>query len=283
MKLLRYGPAGQERPGILDSNGLIRSLWPAIGDITPEILHPEGLQILAAINPENLPLVSGKPRIGAPVAGVRQLVAVGLNYRKHAEEAGMKIPDEPMVFTKAITSLSGPDDDIVLPMDSVSTDWEVELGVVIGQAAYQVSEADALSYVAGYCTANDVSERAWQLERGGQFVIGKSAPGFAPIGPWLVTKDEVPDPQDLELTLQVNGRQRQRSSTNDMIFGVARALSYITGFLKLLPGDVVLTGTPSGVGLGMTPRTYLKPGDVVTTEVIGLGRQQQKVRLEGVA
>lgn len=280
MKILRYGPAGEEKPGMLDSNGQIRSLWPAITDITAQVLSPEGLQLLAALIPENLPLVAGSPRLGTPVAAIRQLVAVGLNYRRHAEEAGMSIPDHPMVFNKAITSVSGPNDDIVLPGDSQSTDWEVELGVVIGRDAYQVSEAEALNYVAGYCTVNDVSERVWQIERAGQFVIGKSAPGFAPIGPWLVTRDEVPNPQGLELTLQVNGQQRQASNTSDMIFSVARLLSYITGFLRLLPGDVVITGTPAGVGLGMKPKTYLKPGDVVTTEVVGLGQQRQLVRLE---
>lgn len=280
MKLLRYGPAGQERPGILDSQGQIRSLWPMVADITPDILGPEGLAALAAVDPDKLPAVAGSQRLGVPVAGVRQLIAVGLNYRAHAEEAGMAIPREPMVFSKAITSLSGANDDIVLPRDATNTDWEVELGVVIGRPAYQVPEAQALDYVAGYCTVNDVSERVWQMERSGQFIIGKSAPGFAPVGPWLVTKDEIPDPQALALSLTVNGESRQRSHTSDMIFPVARLLSYITGFFRLLPGDIVLTGTPQGVGLGMKPPRYFRPGDTVATEVGGLGRQVQAVRCE---
>lgn len=280
MKIVRYGPQGLEKPGLLDANGAIRSLWPMVSDITPDVLSPEGLRALAAVNPEKLPIVSGTPRLGVPVSGMRQVVAVGLNYRAHAEEANMEIPRHPMVFSKAITSLSGPNDDIVLPRDSMNTDWEVELGVVIGRPAYQVDEADALDYVAGYCTVNDVSERVWQVERSGQFIIGKSAPGFAPVGPWLVTRDEIGDPQSLSLSLSVNNEIRQQSHTSDMIFPVAKLLSYITGCFRLLPGDIVLTGTPQGVGMGMKPPRYLRPGDVVATEVKGLGRQLQTVRGE---
>ncbi len=278
MKLLRYGPVGQELPGMLDAEGRIRALSPTVEDITPEVLSPAGLAVLAAIDPSRLPLVDGSPRLGAPLVGSRQFVAVGVNYAMHAEEAKMAIPKEPIVFNKALTSLSGPNDDIVIPRGSKSVDWEVELGLVIGQEAYQVDEANALDYVAGYFTANDVSEREWQIERGGQFVKGKSSPSFGPIGPWIVTKDEVPDPQALQLTLSVNGEVRQDGVTADMLFNVRWLIAHITGFFRLQPGDLVITGTPAGVGYGMNPRIYLKDGDVVTLEVQGLGRQTQKVR-----
>lgn len=278
MKLVRYGPVGQERPGMVDSDGQLRALHPAIADITPDVLSPEGLTVLHAINPSKLPLVEGSPRLGSPVAGVRQFIAVGVNYAMHAEEAAMAVPKDPIIFNKALTSLSGANDDIIIPPGSKSVDWEVELGVVIGRDAYLVQESEALEYVAGYFTANDVSEREWQLERGGQFVKGKSPPTFGPVGPWLVTKDEVPDPQALSLRLEVNGVRRQDGNTSDMLFNVPWLIAHITSFFKLQAGDLIVTGTPAGVGYGMKPRLYLKPGDVVTAEVQGLGRQTQKVR-----
>ncbi|MEK8053090.1 fumarylacetoacetate hydrolase family protein [Ideonella sp. DXS22W] len=278
MKLLRYGPAGQELPGLLDAQGRIRALSPLLRDITPELLSDEALNQLRAIDPEKLPLVAGQPRLGAPVAGTRQFIAVGVNYALHAEEASMAVPKEPIVFNKSITCIGGANDDIVIPPGSKGVDWEVELGFVIGKPAYQVPKARALDYVAGYFTANDVSEREWQLQRGGQFVKGKSPPTFGPVGPWLVTRDEVPDPQNLRLNLQVNGITRQDGSTRDMLFGVAWLIEHLTGFFRLEPGDLVITGTPAGVAYGMKPPVYLQPGDVVTLEVEGLGRQTQRVR-----
>lgn len=278
MKLLRYGPAGAELPGLLDAEGRIRALHPVVTDIVPTLLSPQALRVLAAIDPTRLPLVGGQPRLGVPVAGVRQFIGVGLNYAQHAREAGVPVPDQPLIFNKAPTSLSGANDDIVVPGGADSVDWEAELGFVIGTDAYQVEEADALEYVAGYFTANDVSERDWQLQRGGQIVKGKSLPGFGPVGPWLVTADEVPDPQNLRLTLEVNGVRRQDGNTSDMVFGVRALIAHITSFFRLQAGDMVVTGTPSGVGHGMNPRVYLKAGDVVTVEVQGLGRQTQKVR-----
>lgn len=277
MKLLRYGPLGQELPGILDGAGRIRSLHPAIADITPAVISPEGLRVLQAIDPEKLPLAEGTPRIGVPVAGIRQFVAVGLNYRKHAEEAGLEIPKEPVIFNKALTSLSGPNDNVMIPSGAEMTDWEVELGFIIGRTAHYVAEKDALAHVAGYCVANDVSERHWQLHRAGQWGKGKSFDTFAPIGPWLVTQDEIPDPQTLELSLQVNGKRQQGSNTSDMIFSVAWLVSYISQFMTLLPGDLIITGTPAGVGLGMKPPRFLKAGDVMTVSVSGLGEQRQRV------
>ena len=280
MKLLRYGPVGQERPGILDGEGRIRALFPAVKDFTPDVLSPAGLAVLSSIDPQRLPLVEGAPRLGTPVAGVGQIHAIGLNYRAHAIEAGMGIPVEPILFNKALSSLSGPNDDIVIPTGAKSVDWEVELGLVIGTEAYQVSEAEALNHVAGYMTVNDVSERDFQAKRGGQFVKGKSMPNSCPLGPWLVTRDEVPDPQALGLRLEVNGAVMQDGATSDMIFGVAWLISHVSQFLRLTPGDVLITGTPAGVGLGRKPPVYLKPGDVVTVEVGGLGRQTQNVRAQ---
>jgi len=279
MKLVRYGDVGRELPGILDAQGRIRALSPAIRDITPELLGDEGLALLAALDPEKLPLVTGSPRLGPPIAGSRQFVAVGVNYAKHVQEAGMQIPKDPIIFNKALTSICGPNDDIVIPAGSTQgVDWEVELGFVLGRTAWQVPQNEALDYVAGYFAANDVSERDWQLARGGQAVKGKSAPTFGPIGPWLVTRDEVPDPQNLRLTLQVNGQTRQDGHTSDMLFSVAWLIEHISGFFRLEQGDLVITGTPAGVGLGMNPRVYLQDGDVVTLEVEGLGRQTQHVR-----
>ena len=277
MKLLRYGPQGEEKPGALDAQGHIRDLSVLVPDWTPDWLAPERLQALGAIDLSKLPKVDGSPRLGTPVTGVRQFVAIGLNYRKHAEESGLEIPKEPVIFNKALTSLSGPNDDIVLPEGSQETDWEVELGFVMGSVARSVSEKEALGLIAGYCVSNDVSERAWQLKRGGQWVKGKSFDTFGPIGPWLVTSDEIPDPQALSMELKVNGQMRQHSNTADMIFSVAHLVSYLSHFMTLLPGDVVTTGTPSGVGLGMKPQQFLKKGDVVTLTLDKLGTQTQKV------
>ena len=277
MKLLRYGAAGAEKLGALDAQGNIRDLSLLVPDLTPEYLAPERLQALAAVNLEKLPVVDKNVRLGPPVAGTRQFMAIGLNYRAHAAEAGMEIPKEPVIFTKALTSLCGPNDDIVMPDNSVNTDWEIELGLVIGTKAQKVSEKDALKYVAGYCLANDVSERDWQAKRNGQWTKGKSFDSFGPIGPWLVTTDELPDPQKLEMELKVNGQVKQHSNTADMIFPVATIVSYLSQFMTLLPGDVVITGTPSGVGLGMKPQQFLKKGDVVELRIDQLGTQTQKV------
>lgn len=277
MKLLRYGSLGQEKPGALDSQGRIRDLSLLVPDLTPEWLSQERLSALAAIDLEKMPLVEGAVRIGTPVAGVRQFVAIGLNYRKHAEESGLEIPKEPVVFTKALTSLSGPDDDIVLPEGSEETDWEVELAFVMGATARKVLPEEGLRYVAGYCLSNDVSERNWQIKRNGQWGKGKSFDTFGPIGPWLVTADEIQNPQTLDLELRVNGEIKQKSNTEDMIFPVAQIVSYLSQFMTLLPGDVVITGTPAGVGLGMKPQQFLKKGDVVSLHSSTLGTQTQKV------
>ncbi|MEY4757139.1 MAG: hypothetical protein RJA34_2037 [Pseudomonadota bacterium] len=277
MKLLRHGPLGQEKPGAIDAKGQLRDLSLLVPDFTPEWLSPEKLRALSAINLEAMPLVPQGSRIGMPVKGSRQFVAIGLNYRKHAMEAGLEIPKEPVVFTKALTSLAGPNDDITMPDDSVATDWEVELGVIIGTVARKVSVDKALSHVAGYCLANDVSERDWQTKRGNQWGKGKSFDGFGPIGPWLVTTDELPDPQCIPISLTVNGQVCQSSNTADMIFSVAEVVSYLSQFMTLLPGDVVITGTPSGVGLGMKPPQFLKRGDVMVLDGGPLGTQRQKL------
>jgi len=277
MKLLRYGPAGEERPGLLDSNGKLRSLWPAITDLTPDVISPAGLKVIAALDTEKLPLVEGKPRLGVPVAGIRQFFAIGLNYKDHVEESGLPTPTEPMLFNKALTSLAGPDDDVRLPRGSVASDWEVELAVFIGTQASNVDEANALDYVAGYAVANDLSERDWQSKRGGQFVKGKSAPTFGPIGPYLVTTDEIPDPQRIDLRLDVNGTTRQNGTTAKMIFSVQEIVAHVSQVLTLLPGDVIVTGTPAGVGLGMKPPLFLKAGDVIDISSPQLGTQRQRV------
>jgi len=278
MKLLRHGPVGSEKPGAVDALGQARDLSLLIPDFTPEWLSPEKLQALNAIDLTKLPAIPAGTRLGTPVAGVRQFVAIGLNYRKHAEESGLEIPKEPVVFTKALTSLSGPNDDVVMPAGSEATDWEIELGFVIGTLARNVPVGEALSHVAGYCLANDVSERDWQIKRNGQWGKGKSFDTFGPIGPWLVTSDELPDPQTIPLELAVNGEVVQRSNTADMIFPVAEVVSYLSQFMTLLPGDVVITGTPQGVGLGMkpTPR-FLRRGDVMTLSAGPLGTQRQQV------
>lgn len=278
MKLLRYGPKGREKPGLFDDNGRIRDLSGILSDITPEILAPKRLASLSALNIDTLPLIEGSPRLGPPVSGVGKILAVGLNYTAHVNETGAKPPSEPMLFSKAVTALSGPNDAVVLPRDSKKSDWEVELAVIIGARAQCVEEPQALAHVAGYAVMNDVSERAWQKERGGQWIKGKSFDTFAPLGPWLVTKDEIPDPQNLNLWLTINGEPRQRSTTAKMTFSVAFLVSYISQFMTLMPGDVITTGTPSGVGMGMEPPAFLKPGDVINLGVEGLGEQRQEVK-----
>ena len=277
MKLVRYGSSGEEKPGILDRDGQIRDLSSHIADIDGAALAPDRLAKLADLDVEQLRVVSGSPRLGAPVAGIGKLVCIGLNYRLHAKEAGAKIPLEPIIFMKATTSIVGPNDAVMLPRDSVKTDWEVELAVAIGRVARYVDEDSALDYAAGYCVANDVSERAFQIEGTGQWVKGKSADTFCPLGPYLVTRDEIPDPQDLRLWLDVDGTRYQDGSTDDMIFGVAHLISYVSRYMTLMPGDLLLTGTPSGVGFGLKPPVFLKPGNQVRLGVAGLGEQQQQV------
>jgi 2-keto-4-pentenoate hydratase/2-oxohepta-3-ene-1,7-dioic acid hydratase in catechol pathway len=277
MKLLRFGPPGQEKPGILDRDGKIRDLSGVIGDIDGETLAPASLDRLRRTDPTNLPLVPGTPRLGACVGRVPKFIAIGLNYRRHAAETGAAIPKEPIVFMKATSSICGPDDDVVIPRGSQKTDWEVELGIVIGRLARYVAQADARHYIAGYCIVNDVSEREFQIERGGQWTKGKSADTFGPIGPWVVTADEVPDPGKLALWTEVNGRRVQNSNTGDLIFGIDEIVSYVSHFMTLTPGDVIATGTPSGVGLGMKPPQFLKPGDRMRLSVEGLGEQNQRV------
>ncbi len=277
MKLFRHGAVGSERAGALDTKGVKRDLSLLVPDITPDWLSPEKLRAIAAINIEKLPVVPDGTRIGAPVGGVRQFVAIGLNYRKHAAEAGMQIPKDPVVFNKAITCIQGPDDNLTWPERSEKMDWEVELGFVVGTKSQRVSRESALSHIAGYCLANDVSEREWQANRSGQWVKGKSFDSFGPLGPWLVTADEIADPQAIPLTLAVNGAVRQKSNTGDMIFTVAEILSHLSQFMTLLPGDVVITGTPEGVGLGMKPPQFLKRGDVVELQGGILGSQRQTV------
>ena len=278
MKLLRYGPPGQEKPGLLDAQGRIRDLSAHVADISGAALSPEGLARLAALDPDGLPIVSGQPRLGPCVGDVRKFVAIGLNYADHAAEAGLPVPAEPVVFNKWTSCISGPDDDVMLPPGAQKTDWEVELGVVIGSTARQVPEARALEHVAGYCVVNDVSEREWQAERGGTWDKGKGFDTFGPIGPWLVTRDEVPDVQRLELWLEVDGRRMQQGSTARMIFGVARIVAYCSRIMTLLPGDVITTGTPPGVGLGMKPPLFLRGGEVMRLGIEGLGEQRQRVR-----
>ena len=278
MKLLRYGAVGLERPAALDASGVMRDLSSLMPDITPDCLSPARLAALARIDLATLPALPPGERIGVPVAGIRQFMAIGLNYHDHALESGMAPPEEPVVFTKAITSLAGPDDDVVLPAGSVAGDWEVELGVVIGTLARRVSVEQALAHVAGYCLANDVSERDWQLRRGGQWCKGKSFDGFGPLGPWLVTADELPDPQTIPLSLAVNGQTRQQGNTRSMIFSVAQIVAHLSEFMTLLPGDVVTTGTPAGVGMGMKPPVFLQRGDVMSLDGGPLGVQRQRVR-----
>jgi 2-keto-4-pentenoate hydratase/2-oxohepta-3-ene-1,7-dioic acid hydratase in catechol pathway len=275
MKLLRYGEPGAERPGLLDAEGRIRDLSGHVADVAGAALDPAALAQLSALDPATLPVVSGAPRLGPCVAGIGKFICIGLNYSDHAAESGLPVPDEPVIFMKATSAVSGPNDPVVIPRGSEKTDWEVELGVVIGRRAKYVPEAEALDYVAGYCVCHDVSERAFQIERSGQWTKGKSCDTFGPLGPWLVTRDEVPDPQALSLWLSVNGARVQDGSTGTMVFGVAALVSYLSRFMSLMPGDVISTGTPPGVGLGMKPPRYLKPGDVVVLGIAGLGTQRQ--------
>ena len=283
MKLLRFGARGQERPGLLDSAGRVRDLSGHAAEFAGAGVALEALEAIRKIDPESLPLVEQPGRIGSPLAWVPNFFCIGLNYAKHAEEAGMAKPTEPIIFSKASSALSGPDDPVIIPRGAQKGDWEAELGVVIGKPALYVSEAEALGHVAGYCVINDVSERSFQIERGGQWIKGKSAPSFGPVGPWLVTPDEVPDPQALRLSLTLNGEVMQSSSTADMIFGVAEIISHMSQFMELRPGDVIATGTPEGVGMGMKPPRFLKPGDVMELEVEGLGRQRQVAEAAGAA
>lgn len=277
MKLLRYGPVGSEKPGILDDDGKIRDLSGHIDDLSGEALSDETLTTLRGLDLATLPVVEGDPRIGACVANVGKFICIGLNYADHAAESGMELPAEPVIFFKATSAITGPNDQVEIPRTSVKTDWEVELGVVIGRAAKYVSEEDALDHVAGYCVVNDLSERDFQLHRSGQWVKGKSADTFGPIGPWLVTRDEVADPQDLPMYLEVNGHRYQDGSTKTMHFGVATVISHLSQFMSLQPGDVISTGTPPGVGMGQTPQTYLKAGDKMELGIEGLGVQRQNV------
>lgn len=281
MKLLRFGPKGAERPGLLDAAGQVRDLTGKVPDFAGDGVSLAALDTIRSIDPTSLPLVADPGRIGACLAWVPNFHCVGLNYSRHAAETGAQPPAEPILFNKATTALSGPFDQVIIPRHSTKTDWEVELGVVIGKPALYVSEADALAHVAGYCTVNDVSERGFQIERGGQWTKGKSAPSFGPTGPWLVTADEVPDPQALSLSLSVNGEVLQDSSTSDMIFSVAQIVSYMSHFMALRPGDIIATGTPSGVGMGLKPQRFLQPGDVIELEVEGLGSQRQEVVAAG--
>ena len=275
MKLLRYGPLGAEKPGMLDGGGAVRDLSGVVPDIAGDVLTSAGLERLAALDPAELPAVGGAPRIGACVGDVGKFICIGLNYSDHAAETGAAPPPEPILFAKATSAICGPDDDVIIPKGSVSTDWEVELGVVIGNEARYVPEADAMAHVAGYCVVNDVSERDFQIKREGQWIKGKSADTFGPTGPWLVTKDEVPDPQNLAMWLEVDGKRYQDGSTKTMIFGVAHLVSYVSHFMSLQPGDVISTGTPPGVGLGMKPPLYLKPGQTMRLGIEGLGEQRQ--------
>jgi 2-keto-4-pentenoate hydratase/2-oxohepta-3-ene-1,7-dioic acid hydratase in catechol pathway len=277
MKLLRYGSPGQEKPGLLDSTGAIRDLSGVVPDITGNTLLPDSLAKLRKVDPASLPKVNGTPRIGPCVGRVGKFICIGLNYSDHAAESGMAVPTEPIVFMKATSCIVGPNDDVELPRGSKKTDWEVELGVVIGKQAKYVTEQDALSYVAGYCVVHDVSERAYQLEGTGQWVKGKSADTFGPIGPWLVTADDVPDCGNLKLWLEVDGHRYQDGSTKTLIFGVPYLVSYLSKFMSLQPGDIISTGTPPGVGHGKKPPVYLQEGNVVHLGVEGLGEQRQKI------
>ena len=281
MKLLRYGAAGQEQPGMLDAAGCVRSLVGVVDDLAGDALSAASLQRLHTLNSESLPLVERPGRIGPCVSRVGKLMCIGLNYADHAAETGANVPTEPVLFMKATSAICGPNDDLQIPRGSTQTDWEVELGVVIGERAKYVTEDDALDYVAGYCVVHDVSEREFQKDRGGQWTKGKSCDTFGPLGPWLVTKDEVPDPQNLCLWLEVDGERRQDGSTRTMIFGVKKLVSYLSQFFTLHPGDIISTGTPSGVGMGRKPPVFLRPGQTVRLSVEGLGEQQQGVVADG--
>ncbi len=277
MKLLRYGPKGKEKPGIVDKDGKIRSLHKVIDDLDGAAITPAGLAKLKKLDLAKLPLVKGKPRIGACVANPQKFIAIGLNYSDHAAESGMTVPPEPIVFTKQVSCVCGPNDTITIPPKSEKSDWEVELGVIVGRKAKNIKEADALKHVAGYCTINDLSERGFQTERHGQWTKGKSYDTFGPIGPYLVTRDEVKDPQNLHMWLELNGKRVQDGNTKTMVYGVAYLVAYLSQFFTLHPGDIITTGTPPGVGMGMKPPVYLKPGDKMVICIEGLGTQRQKV------
>ena len=277
MKLVRYGPLGQEKPGLIDADGKIRDLSAHVADIAGDVLSPKGLAALKAIDPASLPVVEGSPRYGSPVAGVSKILCIGLNYSDHAAETGAEPPTEPIIFTKQINALCGPNDDVEQPRGSDALDWEVELAVIIGSRAKYVSESDAMDYVAGFAVMNDVSERTFQTKRQGQWTKGKSHDTFGPLGPWLVTRDEVSDPHDLDMWLDVNGERRQTGTTSTLIFNLPHVVSYCSQFMTLMPGDVITTGTPPGVGMGMKPPQYLKVGDVMTLGIAGLGEQKQTV------
>lgn len=280
MKFLRYGETGQEKPGLLDADGNIRDLSAHVGDLSGAALAPDALAKLGSLDVYALPKVEGNPRLGPCVAGTGKFICIGLNYADHAAKSGMAVPPEPVIFMKATSAIVGPNDDLLIPRGSEKTDWEVELGIVIGKTAKYVSEDDALDYVAGYCTLHDVSERAFQIERAGQWTKGKSCDTFGPTGPWLVTKDEVADPQNLGMWLKVNGETMQDGSTKTMVYGVRHLVSYLSQFMSLQPGDIISTGTPPGVGMGMKPPRYLKAGDVVELGIEGLGTQKQNVRAD---
>jgi ureidoglycolate lyase len=277
MKLLRYGAKGKEKPGLLDKDGKIRDLSGIIPDLTGETISPKSLARIKKIKPESLPLVKGKPRIGACIANPQKFIAIGLNYSDHAAESGLQVPKEPVVFTKQVSCVSGPFDDVTLPPKSKKSDWEVELGVIIGSVTKNIKKKDAAKHIAGYCTINDLSEREFQAERSGQWTKGKSYDTFGPVGPWLVTADEVKDPQKLDMWLELNGKRVQSGSTSTMVFGVYHIVAYLSQFFTLMPGDIITTGTPPGVGMGMKPPKYLKPGDRMRLEIAGLGLQEQKV------
>ena len=277
MKLVRYGKPGKEKPGLIDDEGSLRDLSGLISEIDPATLSPKSLARLAKVKPARLPLVRGKPRLGPPLTGASKFVAIGLNYSDHAAESGMPVPKEPIVFMKTLSCIQGPNDDIMIPRNSVKTDWEVELGIVIGTTARYVGKRSALDHVAGYVLVNDVSEREFQLERGGAWDKGKGCDTFGPIGPWILTADEVRNPQNLDMWLDVNGHKRQRGNTKTMIFDCATLVSYVSQFMTLNPGDIITTGTPPGVGSGMKPPQYLKPGDRISLGIDGLGEQHATV------
>ncbi len=276
MKLLRFGAEGAEKPGILDTDGTIRDLSSVVDDIAGDALSADGLARIAATDLSQLPTVPADARLGPCVSGTGKFICIGLNYADHAAESGMEVPSEPVMFMKATSAICGPDDPIIIPRGSEKTDWEVELAVIIGKRAKYVSEADAMDYVAGYAVTNDVSERAFQIERAGQWTKGKSCDNYGQLGPWLVTKDEIADPQNLSMWLTVNGKKMQDGSTKTMVYGVAHLVSYLSQFMSLMPGDVISTGTPPGVGMGQKPQQYLRPGDVVELGIDGLGQQKQQ-------
>ena len=277
LKIVRFGPAGQEKPGLVDASGQLRDLSAHVADITPDVLSDESLERIAAIPMDQLPVVPGEPRLGVPLTGIGKIIAVGFNYVNHAAEMQVELPTEPLIFMKATSALTGPFDDVIQPRNGVKLDYESELVVVIGKRAQYVSEADVFDYIAGYAVGHDVSERAFQRERGGQFTKGKSADTFAPLGPWLVTRDSIKDVQNLSIWSEVNGEMRQQGNTADMVFGVAKIVSHLSEFMTLYPGDVIYTGTPAGVGDGMVPPVYLKPGDVVRLGIEGLDEQRQTI------